>query len=73
MSSVCLVSLLLERPKAPRIYKANTMVASSYVKASESIYGHKAFVAKSSDFKFHADDVNYRLSGRAIELLPRLK
>jgi len=73
MSSVCMVSLLLERPKAPRIYKANTMVATSYVKARESIYGHYPFVAKPSDFKFHSEDVNYRLTGRAIELLPKLK
>jgi len=68
-----MVSLLLERPKAPRIYKANTLVASSYVKASESIYGHKSFTAKSSDFKFSETTVDYRLAGRAIELLPKLK
>jgi len=67
-----MVSLLLERPKAPRIYKANTLVASSYVKASESIYGHKSFTAKSSDFKFSSTEVNTRLAGRAIELLPKL-
>merc|ERR1711962_148323 len=73
MSHVCMVSLLLERPKAPRIYKANTLVASSYVKASESIYGHRAFTAKSSDFKFSETTVDYRLAGRAIELLPKLK
>jgi len=68
-----MVSLILERPKAPRIYKANTLVASSYTRASESIYGHKPFVARASDFKFASDDVNYRLAGRAIELLPKLK
>jgi len=65
--------MILERPKAPRIYKANTMVATSYVKASEAVYGHKPFVAKASDFKFGSSDVNYRLAGRAIELLPKLK
>jgi len=68
-----MVSLLLERPKAPRIYKANTMVASSYVKASESIYGHTEFKAKASTFQFRESSVDYRLAGRAIELLPKLK
>jgi len=65
--------MLLERPYAPRIYKANTMVSSAYVKASESIYGHKPFLAKTSDFKFHSTSLDYRLAGRAIELLPKLK
>merc|ERR1711887_252802 len=73
MSSTCMVTLILERPKAPRIYKANTMVASSYVKARESIYEHTPFIAKPSNFTFHSEDVNYRLTGRAIELLPKLK
>merc|ERR1712033_60995 len=73
MSATCMVTLILERPYAPRIYKANTMVASSYVKAREAIYGHTPFQAKPSDFVFHSEDINYRLTGRAIELLPKLK
>jgi len=68
-----MVSLLLERPKAPRIYKANSMVSSAYVKQSEAIYGHKAFTAKSSNFTFSETTADYRVAGRAIELLPKLK
>jgi len=68
-----MVTLILERPHAPRIYKANTMMPTAYVKAAEAIYGHTPFVAKPSNFTFHSNDIDYRLTGRAIELLPKLK
>jgi len=72
MTSVCKVSMYLERPKAPRIYKPSTLVAcSSHM--DKSMYGERKMTSSSGSIEFRESDVNTRLAGRAIELLPKIK
>jgi len=73
MTSVCKVSMYLERPKAPRIYKPSTLVACSTYMDKESLYGSRKITSETGSFEFRESDVNTRLAGRAIELLPKIK